>query len=351
MIRLRRSLIQGLQGPNVSVSAVCSALQSAVELEHATIPVYLYGLYSLDPARNAAIAGILQSVVVEEMLHMTLASNVLNALGGSPSIDTPQFIPSYPGVLPGSVESGLTVHLLPFSADQLNTFLEIEEPATPIPIPIPDQAVPPSEQGITIGQFYGVISAAIALLGNSAFVTPPRNQISPDLMDGSIVVTDVASAQLAIQTIIDQGEGTSTSPEESAQSTEPAHYYRFMQIFAAALLEAAPGQTPPWGYTGAPVPLDVEGVYPLPNDPKAANYPAGSAQAFANDNFNYTYTSLLKALHGLFNGQNTQDQLNTAIGLMMSLKGQAKAMMAGIPNPSGPFTGPSFEYQPLNPAG
>ena len=42
------------------------------------------------------------------------------------------------------------------------------------------------------------------------------------------------------------------------------------------------------------------------------------------------------------------DQFNRAIGLMMSLKGQAKAMTSGIPNPK-VITGPSFEYQPTNP--
>jgi hypothetical protein len=35
---------------------------------------------------------------------------------------------------------------------------------------------------------------------------------------------------------------------------------------------------------------------------------------------------------------------------MMSLEGQAKAMMAGIPNPS-VVVGPSFQYHPVNPAG
>jgi rubrerythrin len=346
MIRLQRSYAKGLKSP--TPETVRKALQRAIELEHATIPVYLYGLYSLDPARNKAIADILQSVVVEEMLHMTLASNVLNALGGSPSIDKPGFIPSYPGPLPGSVESGLIVHLRPFSQDQLTTYLQIEQPDKPIDIPEDATA---QDDGITIGQFYTMISGAIQVLGNKAFSKPPRNQVAPSLMPGAIVVTDVASAQAAIQTIIDQGEGTTTSPEENAQSDEPAHYYRFSQILAGAMLEPAPSKTPPWSYSGAPVLLDAGGVYPLPNDPKAANYPAGSAEAFANDNFNYTYTSLLKALHKLFNGQNNQAQMNNAIGLMMSLKGQSKAMMAGIPNPSGPYVGPSFEYQPVNPAG
>ena len=48
----------------------------------------------------------------------------------------------------------------------------------------------------------------------------------------------------------------------------------------------------------------------------------------------------------MFSGQNTQTQMNVAIGLMMSLKGQAKAMMAGIPN-AAVFTGPSFQYLSL----
>lgn len=344
MIQLKRSLAEGLTQP--TPQSVIAALQNAVVLEHATIPVYLYGLYSLDPARNPEIVAILRSVVVEEMLHMTLSSNVLNALGGTPVIDTPGFIPTYPGPLPGAVESSLIVHLLPFSQDQLMTYLQIEQPQNPLPIP---GDPPPTDDGITIGEFYTAISDAIATLGNGAFVDPPRNQVGPDLMPGAIVVTDVASAQAAIATIIEQGEGSSTSPEEAARSAEPAHYYRFMQILAGALLEPAPGKTPPWSFSGPPVAFDVGGVYPLPNDPKSSDYAPGSAQAFANDNFNYTYTSLLKTLHGLFNGQNTQDQMNNAIALMMSLKGQAKAMMAGIPNPSAPNTGPSFEYQPVNP--
>jgi hypothetical protein len=103
-----------------------------------------------------------------------------------------------------------------------------------------------------------------------------------------------------------------------------------------------------YAYAGAPVPFNPEGVYAVPTNPIAAGYPADSAKAFANDNFNYTYTSLLRAPAVLFNGQATQDQFNIAIGLMMSLKGQAKAMMSGIPNPAVP-TGPSFQYQPENP--
>ena len=324
------------------------ALQQAIELEHATIPPYLYALYSLNWSKNAEIAAIIQSVVIEEMLHMTLSSNVLNALGGSPAIGQAGFIPTYPGPLPGGVEQGLIVHLAPFSMAQLQTFLDIEQPEDPLNFPMA-KAVAPGEP-ITIGQFYTAISDAIGLLGEDAFVDPPRNQVGPDVMYGSIVVTDVASAQAAIALIIEQGEGTSKSPEEAAGSDVPAHYYRFMQIQKGKLLVPVP---PPvnYAYAGAPVPFDPAGVYAVQTDPTSAGYaqpPGSPIQQFANANFNYTYTSLLLALNSLFNGVNTQAQFDTALGLMMSLKGQAKAMMAGIPN-CAVFTGPSFEYQPVNP--
>lgn len=336
MIRLRRSMIEGLDVPSPTPQAVRDALQNAVKLEHATIPVYLYGLYSLVPGKNVAIGEILQSVVIEEMLHMTLASNVLNALGGSPQIDEPCFIPTYPGPLPGGVDSSLTVALAPFSMTQLETYLSIEEPDDPLQFP----AARAAEDSVTIGEFYTKISEAIGILGNSIFVNPPRNQIGPDLMFESVVVTDVPSAQQAIKTIVEQGEGTHTSPEEVV-GPGYAHYYRFMQIKKGHLLVKTPGVPPGYAYSGAPLSFDPgpDGVY---------NVPPSTAPSLALDNFNYTYTSLLGALHAMFNGQNTFVQFNRALGLMMSLKGQATAMLAGIPNPAAPV-GPSFVYQPVNP--
>ena len=63
-------------------------LQWAIELEHATIPPYLSALYSIDPARNPEVAEVVRSVFVEEMLHLLLAANLLNAVGGRP-VSTP----------------------------------------------------------------------------------------------------------------------------------------------------------------------------------------------------------------------------------------------------------------------
>jgi hypothetical protein len=338
-------MIEGLAGPAPTVESVCAALQNAVELEHATIPVYLYALYSLSPAHNREIAAIIQSIVVEEMLHMTLSSNVLNALGGSPQIDKPDFIPAYPGPLPGGVQSDLTVNLAPFSTAQLATFLQIESPEDPLDFPAARAAA--DDDTVTIGEFYTAISDAIAALGDGVFVKPPRNQVGPDIMDESVIVSDVKTAQQALTIIVEQGEGTTTSPAE-VDGGGYAHYYRFMQIQKGHLLVQVPGADPPYAYTGAPVPFEPAGVYAVPTNPAQSPYPAGSQQALANDNFNYTYTSLLSTLHAFFNGGANEDQFNNALGLMMSLKSQAKAMMSGIPNPAF-LVGPTFQYQPINP--
>ena len=159
-------------------------------------------------------------------------------------------------------------------------------------------------------------------------------------MDNCVVVTDRASAIQALKVIIDQGEGTSTTAWEVV-GTDLAHYYRYLQIWEGKKLEPAPGQPPPYTFSGAPIVLDPTSVYPVPRDPDASTYTP--AQVIANNTFNYTYTNLLKSLHDTLNGQ--PEQLDTAIGLMMSLKQLAKGMMSGGAD-GNTFTGPTFEYQP-----
>ena len=294
-----------------------TALQNAIKLEHATIPVYLYGLYSLQSGKNAEIAEILELVVVEEMLHMTLASNVLNAVGGSPELDQSCFIPTYPGPLPGGVQAGLQVALAPFSMAQLETYLSIEEPEDPLNFPKALAAEPT----ITIGQFYTKISETICALGPSLFVNPPRNQVGPDLMWELIVVTDVPTAQQAIKTIIEQGEGTHTTPEEVVGSGY-AHYYRFMQIKKQHLLVKTPGVPPGYAYKGDPLTFDESGVFKVAPT---------TSPSLAGDNFNYTYTSLLHALHVMFNGQNNRAQFNRGAGADDVAEGTSQGDAGGHP--------------------
>jgi len=75
-------------------------LHAAMQLEHATTPPYLTALYSLQPGSNSDAFHVIRVVVVEEMLHLTLAANLLNAVGGEPDLSRPGFVARYPAYLP-----------------------------------------------------------------------------------------------------------------------------------------------------------------------------------------------------------------------------------------------------------
>ena len=333
---------------------VLAALQQALKLEVATIPPYLYALYSLIPGCNNVVARIIESVVIDEMLHATLVANVMNALGGRPRLDPAHTIPDYPSQLPGSVEHGLVVPLAPCSKFLIGcVFMEIEEPEVPLDFQRktnPGLGPPP---GTTIGSFYRAIMEHMIALSPAAFSGAPDRQIGPHLMPGAVVVTDCASACEAISTIIDQGEGTATSPLDAVNTGRMAHYYRFAEIVYGGQLvknpTAGPYDPPESQYfydASKPIPFDAAGIYGVATNPRRATYKPGSVGQVANDNFNYTYTTLFTVLDRIFDGE--QYRFDSVVGLMMSLRQQALDMMSGTDTEFRPI-GPSFEYQPVNP--
>jgi hypothetical protein len=352
MLLLKEELFGDLDG----VDGLRTALQNAVELEHATIPPYLYAYYSLDPSKNTEIATLVRSVVLQEMEHMAIASNILTAIGGAPAIDVPAFVPTYPGPLPGGVEEQLTVHLAPFSLDLVHdTFMEIEEPENQLEFPVKEELLEAAPPGKTIGQFYAAVNESIASQGDSIFTGDRSWQVTEVFSPGDLpAVTNVASAAAAIETIVEQGEGTSQSPLDRGPDGEIAHYYRFAEIYYGGELipnpDPPPNPTPAELYlydkAGHPIPFDASGVYPLPSNPSTAGYPPGSKASRLCSTFNYGYTNLLKVLHATFNG--APDQMAVAIGMMESLREQATEMVS-VPVGNGTNAGPSFEYQLTNP--
>ena len=108
----------------MSTDELKELLEAAVKLELSTIPPYLCALYSIHPDGNDEAKLVIRSVVVEEMLHMILAANVLNAIGGEPRIAGPEHVPRYPHELP----DGAILDLLPFSAEAIDAFLKVENP-------------------------------------------------------------------------------------------------------------------------------------------------------------------------------------------------------------------------------
>ena len=120
--------------PIKDLTELRAALQLAVGLELSTIPVYLTALYSIKDGTNTDAAQTIRSVVMEEMLHMTLAANVLNALGEKPSVKPVAFrgkqlkpVPEYSFTSP--LISGIGEFVLrPLTPEAVDSFVRIEHP-------------------------------------------------------------------------------------------------------------------------------------------------------------------------------------------------------------------------------
>lgn len=350
-------------------------LQAAVELEHSTIPPYLCGLYTIRPGCNPEASAIIRTVVVQEMLHMILAANVLNAVGGAPSIAYPDFVPAYPAQLPIGTTGPLTVNLRKFSPEALATFLAIERPApvprlkagmlgatAPVPVP-PGQLrdmIKVGELYASIGDFYAAIESGLEALeaeakqtGGTIFDGDPARQVTPEYYYNSggevIPVSDLASALEALRVIVDQGEGFDSGIEDcdATYFNEPgevAHYYRFEQIRLRRFYQ--PGDTPAGGPTGATFAVDygADAVFDMIDNPAIALFGTGPvadrALACAQ-----AYTKLLADLERSLNG--VPEALVQAVVQMFTLKQAALDLLANpAPGHEPCRAGPCFEYRP-----
>jgi hypothetical protein len=63
-------------------------------------------------------------VVAEEMLHLSLAGNILRAVGGTPKLYDPHIIPQYPMLMPGRVPD-LMLELREMTKEHIQTFIDV----------------------------------------------------------------------------------------------------------------------------------------------------------------------------------------------------------------------------------
>ena len=85
--------------------------------------------------RDPVAVRVLTSIFVEEMLHLALGANLLNAVGGTPVLDHPRLLPGYPRPLPHGDPTS-TLSLLPFgpaALDQFSTMGVRRRPVAPRP--------------------------------------------------------------------------------------------------------------------------------------------------------------------------------------------------------------------------
>lgn len=326
------------------------ALDNAMKLEFATIPPYLTALYSIKDGKNVECAARLRVIVVQEMLHLSLAANILNAVGGKP--DFPGCVPKYPGPLPMGIGSDppkkFIVPLEKLSRRLVKeTFMVIEEPEHPLDFPEAKLlAVAPDYH--TIGEFYEAVSQLIGDLPPSIFSGDPKRQVTgwfpPDWLHP---VTDAASAQSAIQLIVEQGEGSSTSPLGGKHGL--AHYYRFEEIYRGKTLKADPSV--PQGYSwGEPaIPLDENEVWNIVDNAPDVKLPKDTPVEALATTCDRTFSALVDALQVTFDGD--PGHLDASVGLMYTLRLQAQELMS-MPIPDkGANAAPRFLYDSTTASG
>jgi len=280
-------------------------------------------------------------VAVEEMLHLTLAANILNAVGGSPDLTVPGFVPVFPAYLPDG-ETDFQVGLRRFSTEAVDTFLKIERPAPADSESIRTVKRPPNaamlgagkvtddgdEHFYSIGEFYHAIEDALIRLeaehGAQLFSGDPSRQITPEFYysgGGEIIpVTDLAAARAAIRLIAEQGEGDGGAIFD--YEDEIAHYYRFQQLVLGRYYQAGDVAGSP---SGLPVDVEWGAVYPIKTNARVADYPEGSELRRAAEAFNGEYAGFLASLTRAFQGEPAL--LNEAVGDMFRLKELAGQLM------------------------
>src|SRR5438093_2305849 len=142
-----KTIAQHIQDGIATLADLQDALQTAMQLEFATLPPYLCAQWSINSDPNG-VADKIQDIAVQEMYHFALAGNMLTAIGGTPAVANSGFVPSYPtNVLPGGIRMKLPVDLQPLSLNQLQVFMQIEYPEFP-PVALAWASVP-----TTIGAF------------------------------------------------------------------------------------------------------------------------------------------------------------------------------------------------------
>ncbi|MBC9909756.1 ferritin-like domain-containing protein [Chitinophaga varians] len=332
-------------------------LQKAIELELATIPPYLTALFSIRPGTNAMAASIIRSVVMEEMLHLLLAGNLLSAVGGSVKLGKNN-IPVYPVQMEFQGKQfknrQFDIHLAAFSEDTISVFLQIELPdGWGVPQLEFDKITVP---GFTIGEFYRGIKDDLAHLCNTygeqnVFTGKKEHQVSEEYFwrggGTPIIIANLATAAAAIDLIIEQGEGT-TEPIavkafSFAATDEVPHYFRFNEIYHGRLYSQQDDpHLPP---TGAVIDIDYQAVFPIKTSCKSSDLRQFPELDYLNNLFNNNYATMLSQLEEGFNG-------NPAAFYTAILNGMHKLsplaynlVQLPIPgDPKGRHAAPSFEW-------
>jgi CDGSH-type Zn-finger protein/truncated hemoglobin YjbI len=345
--------------------ALIYMLCEAAELEHGIMCQYLFAAFSLKQSTDEGLTEDqlaaasrwreqVLHVAAQEMLHLALVQNLLTATGGPSHLvrpNLPQPASHYP--------AGVQLALLPFGEQALRHFMFLERPegmdlqdadglvavGRAEPLMSEGDIVPRSQDFATVGHLYRSIEAGFTHLADKygeewLFVGPPRAQATAEHFHWTelVTVTDLASAQRAIDTILEQGEG----PRGEWRN---AHFGQFVNILDdyQQMREADPGFDPVRPVIAAnvrPPQRDVE--VPLITDPLTAK---------VTDLFNVGQEILLQIFARYFaHTEETDAQLKALANATVRLMAGVLEPLANVittlpagPGHEGRTAGPSFE--------
>jgi len=345
--------------------ALIYMLCEAAELEHGIMCQYLYAAFSLKQSVGEGLTASEEEAVrrwrkhifhiaAQEMLHLSLVQNLLSAIGAAPHLSRPNF-PQPASHYP----AGVHLTLLPFGDQALRHFMFLERPEgmdlkdadgmaafrRATPAMLASDIVPRGQDFATVGHLYRSIESGIAHLADKfgerwLFVGPPRAQATQEYFGWPelVAVTDVASAQRAVDEILEQGEGPRGEWRD-------AHFGQFVAILGEYMeLKLA---NPAFDATRPVVPVNVRPAerqidIPLVTDPLARQ---------VMDLFNVSYEVLLLMLQRFFaHTEETDAQLkalaDAAVNLMFGAiepLGDLVTTLPAGPDYPGLTAGPSFE--------
>ncbi len=338
MLRIDAQLVESARQAG-SPAEVIPLVEAAIRLEHSTIPPYLTAWLTIPPDSNAEVAEIIRSVFLDEMLHMGLMANLLIALGGEPKFADPAFVPTYPDNLPFGIGHGLVINLRKCDRAQIDMFIAIERPETPLVIPEVDRLDLAAVRYDTIGEFYAALRDAVLRLDPASFATPRLDrQVDWDFESGQLApIASADQAAAAIDLIRLQGEGAATPFDADGNA---AHYYAFEQIAKRKKLnKTAAGPV----FGPDPLPFDAAAVIDMEENVAPDTYPAGSAQRLALDRFLGRYSNMLRRLEQAFTGN--PDGFGMAVPAMRQMISAGRDLLAlDSPTAPGKKAGLTFHY-------
>ena len=345
-------------------------LCAAAELEHALMCEYLFAAFTLKRSTDEGLSEdqvsavdrwrqTLLMVAKQEMLHLAINCNLVNALGASPHLsrpNLPQPAKHYP--------SGVRLQLLPFGEQALRHFLYLERPEgmdfddaeglaaveCAVPVMSEREIAPHLQEFATVGHLYRSIEAGFRHLAqkmgeDQLFVVSASGQAGGDLFGWSQLrpITCVDDVVQAIETIVEQGEGPRGDWRE-------AHFGRFLGVLDEylAMCAANPGVE-----FARPV---LPALVRSPEDGEPADLITDPKSAAVADLGNVAYEVLLQLLYRLLSRVDENDEQmkilsQVAVGLMFDVIEPLGEILTTLPvgaEHPGRTAGPSFElfYQP-----